>query len=275
MRHGKASKAFRDVPEKANWARKIRQTTLPETRYEVFFTPRSSSSRLADILDRAGGLSSPGECFNPAHLPNLIRAFGAQSLAEYTDLLMRRRGKDNVFGCEVTALQFSWVFESEKRFAELISPTSAIWLIREDIIAQAVSLSRMSQSGQAHKIVGSPAQVVEQTAIFEYRPLEIRKKIAVLIYMEWQTEKIIQNLGMTPLCMSYEMLIAQSPADVVARIAGHIGAKPHNLENLSSDHQKIGDGLNLEFIERYRDEHPRLMRQINKQRKARLAARSW
>ncbi|CAN0588975.1 unnamed protein product, partial [Ectocarpus sp. 12 AP-2014] len=63
----------------------------PMTRYVVFFTPRSGSSRLTDLATRTGALGKPGECFNPAFVPAIAQSYSARNLDEYTDLVMRYR----------------------------------------------------------------------------------------------------------------------------------------------------------------------------------------
>ncbi len=57
--------SLRADPEKL---RKFTSLSQPTTTYAIHFTPRSGSSRLADILKRAGGLSQPGECFEPKNM---------------------------------------------------------------------------------------------------------------------------------------------------------------------------------------------------------------
>lgn len=270
MRYGSVSSVFRKIEEKPDWARKISQTERPPSRYVVFFTPRSGSSRLTDVLSRAGGLGNPGESFNPHHFRKTAGALGAQDLESYVDLLTRRFGAQGVCGCELTAHHLVWAFGTALRFQNIWAPTAVVNLIRKDIVGQAVSASRMAQTGVGHRFEGTsePKAVLD----FNYRPLDIAQRIYVLLNMEHQTEGITATLNLPVLNLCYEDITQEEPAKTVVKIADHVGACAQITEGLISTHQKIGDERNLEFAMRFRAEHPGLMRRVEKERIHRLRA---
>ena len=255
---------FRHIAEKSLWREKLMRQAPPDTRYIIFFTPRSGSSRLTDLVQLAGGLGTPDECFNPQHIRNMAKFLGAQNLDDYLDLLMRRRTTGGTFGCEATPSQIHRIFFSVARFFEMYRPTSCIFLIRENIAEQAVSCSRMSQTGFSHHTSSSDPENTGTS--FEYRPAEIRKYMTRLLIMERQLEQIFLRRSIEPLRLSYEMLVNTDPEIFLASIARHVGATPHRLNDLESEHKKIGDQRNLEFTVQFTKENRRLMAKVARQR---------
>ena len=85
-------------------------------------------------------------------------AFVAESqdvrLNEMVSLRMRHRNTHGTFGCKITTHQLNQIFYSEQRFFRIYEPTATIFLIRENILEQAVSLSRKMQTGVGHSTSG-------------------------------------------------------------------------------------------------------------------------
>lgn len=255
---------FKDLPLKIEWRNKLKSKPLPERRYVIFFTPRSGSSRLTDLLHRAGGLGFPDESFNPRHIREMACFLGAQDLDDYIDLLKRRRTTNGTFGCEIAIDQLNYIFFSDKRFFKLYSPTAIIFLIRENIVEQAVSLSRMAQTGLAHRTTSSDLNSLNVR--FKYRPSQIRRKLLTLLNFEMETERLFYSRNIQPLRLSYEMLTCTEPEKFVPIIAGHIGCAPNHVHGLKSVYEKIGDDRNHEYSLRFKKENSRLLDKIAKQR---------
>lgn len=255
---------FKDIPKKPLWREQLMLRALPKTRYVIFFTPRSGSSRLTDLVENAGGLCSPSEAFNPLLIRKAAIFLGAQNLDDYLGLLMRHRSTNGTFGCEITIPHLYNIFFSDQKFFELYRPTSSIFLFREDIIGQAISLSRLSQTSFTHQTSSSFPQSTSLN--FEYKPAQIRKELYNLLSMERQLERIFRQRSMKPLRLSYEMLINTQPETFLPRIARHVGGSFCRINDIASEHRKIVDQRNVEFAFQFRSENQRLIAKIDKQR---------
>ena len=197
--------------------------TPAETRYVIFFTPRSGSSRLTDLLTSSKRLGRPEELFNPAFIPGIATTYSARNIKELVALLLRGHTSGRVFGSEVTFNHIFFGFLTGGRFLSAVKPTSTIWLIREDIVAQAVSVSRMIQTNVAHSVQGDGADRQVAEDLFHYHPKQIRSAIARIRWMETNTEKVIGRHRLAPLRLSYEQCVGQSEGDLVQQIAQHVG----------------------------------------------------
>lgn len=260
---------FRGIQAKPELREKLNAVPAPTVRYVIFFTPRSGSSRLTDLMESAGGCGIPGEYFNPLLIKRAATFLGAQGLPDYIDLLSRRKNTGAVFGCELTSSHLYTLFYSHKRFFSLYQPTASLFLIREDIVAQAVSLTRMNQTGVAHTLgeTDSPDRPVE----FQYKPGEIRVHLHRLLAMERQLERIFRLQGIEPLRLSYETLTTLTPEKFVPRIAACINATCDNIHDLESEHRKTGGERSREYIERFSNDNRALLEKVTAARRYTLA----
>jgi LPS sulfotransferase NodH len=267
---GAFNSPFRNIPPKPMWRKTLSALPLPAVRYVVYFTPRSGSSRLTDLIDRAGGCGIPGEYFNPNLIKKAATFLGAQGLEDYIDLLMRRRNTNGVFGCEVTSGHLYNTFYSHKKFIELYQPTSSVFLIRENIVEQAVSLSRMAQTGIAHN-TSSPTFTRDSNE-FQYRPFQIRFYLLNLLSMEKLLERTFRVRNIEPLRLSYETLDRVSPDVFIPVIADHVAANCEQTNGLESEHKKLGDEKSLDYAERFRKDSAKVLEMANRRRAHTLSA---
>ncbi|WP_428927176.1 Stf0 family sulfotransferase [Marinibacterium sp. SX1] len=244
------------------------------TRYVVFFTPRSGSSRLTDLAVKTKALGNPGECFNPAFLPAIGQAYSARSLQEYVPLLLRHRQTRGVFGCEVTHMHVLANYRTGQAFLDAVQPTATLWLMREDIVAQAVSVSRMMQTKVSHSVSADESAIAQAESVFRYDPKVIRNVLRRLRWMEDGTETLIREAGLTPMRLSYERTVTMRPRRMMALIGSHVGVKARrmDLDALESDHKKISGEKSNDFAERFRAEHADMIAEMDAERAPMLAA---
>ncbi|MEM1154357.1 MAG: Stf0 family sulfotransferase [Pseudomonadota bacterium] len=260
---------FKDVQDSPHFRAKLEARELPANRYVIFFTPRSGSSRLTDIVAAADGLGKPGECFNLKHIREMIEFFGAQSMQDYVNLLMRYRNDAGTFGSEIAMGQMHTFFASPDAFFDIYQPTACLFLIRENIIQQAVSMSRKKQTGVAHN---TPRSVTDaRSGEFKYDAGEIAKALKRLAKQEVLIEELCSQRGIEPLRLSYESLLDKTATQFLPVIAEFVGADLTNVEGARSDHQKLGDEKNLAFAKRFADERSRLVESIEERRASTLA----
>ncbi len=240
--------------------------------YIIYFTPRSGSSRLTEVLSQAGGMSLPGECFNPALIgAGMARAMEAKGLDDYIAALRRLRGRDGVFGAQVTYMQILQTFGSERRFLARFGQAVPFWLIREDIVAQAVSITRMRQTKVAHTASADAAALDRAETSFRYHPAGIENCVKRMLSFETRTEAMMKRAGMEPLRLSYERLTALGPEGMVALFRDRLGLEGETPTDLGGAHRKLGTQKNDSFATRFRDENPRFMQKVDRARADRLS----
>lgn len=261
---------FKGVQDRPRFRAKLEAKALPVNRYVIFFTPRSGSSRLTDIVAASDGLGKPGECFNLEHIRKMVEFFGAQSMPDYVNLLMRYRNDAGTFGSEIEMGQMRTFFANPNVFFEIYQPTAFLFLIRENIIQQAVSMSRKRQTGVAHNAPGAVAPT--EKAEFKYDADDIAKEMKRLAKQEQLFEEILAQRGIEPLRLSYETLLDNPATQFLPVIAKFVGADLKNVERARSDHQKLGDEKNLAFAQRFSEERPRMIKSIEARRAGTLAA---
>lgn len=241
--------------------------------YIMFFTPRSGSSWLADIAAASGRLGTPSEAFNPNFLPKMVRAFGTRSMDEYCEVLRRRRHAGGIMGFQITWHQLNRVFRDDGEPFRRFPDAALFWLIREDIVAQAVSLYKMVETGVAHAPHSSEAAIREADAALEYDGKRIRKWLDHILQAEERTEAILSERGPTPLRMSYERNLALGAGGVISAMCAHLGIDGNETaEPPASDHRRIATEANRAFAARFREAEAGYLGEVAERRRALLAA---
>ncbi|MGR3709755.1 MAG: Stf0 family sulfotransferase [Alterinioella nitratireducens] len=246
---------FEEITETPERFARIMARRPADIRYVIYFTPRTGSSWLTDVATGTGRLSKPGECFNPNFVPKIAQSFGATSLDDYVAALLRTRNTDGVFGCQLTYYQLRHTFGEVARFMRHFEQSPCFWLIREDIVLQAVSLMKKAQTKIAHKTQADPDKLHRAEDLFQYDDAQIHLWIKHVRQAEIGTEAVFQSHGLTPLRLSYEIITALGAADLIKVIATHIGADGVETGPSESGHAKIGTDKNAAFADRFRSEN--------------------
>ncbi|TDL83517.1 hypothetical protein E2L08_02405 [Palleronia sediminis] len=232
----------------------------------IHFTPRSGSSRLTEILARTGRLGHAHELFNPNFMPAIAATLGAGDLDGYIAAARRGLAVGGTLGFEITAHQMRRVFGGPRGFRRAFPEARSVWLIREDIVAQAVSLARMVGSGVAHSVEPH----ADSAPPFPYDAAGIRRWLDHILRAEDRDAAFFDSFGIAPLRLSYERSIAVPPAALAARIADHAGVALGPASDAPLSHAKIGGAENAAHAARFRADHPRLVARIARRRRARL-----
>lgn len=262
---------FRPEGKNREMFERLMRRDPPARQYAVHFTPRSGSSWLTDLAESSGVLGSPRECFNPNFMPEMVSVLGALSMAEYVAVLGRRFQAAGTWGFEITRGQMEFAFGDDRAFMKHFKEARQIWLIREDIVAQAISLQKMNDTGVTHSVHLSDEARAEAEARFVYDAEAIAKWLLHIRRLETGTEAFFAEFGMSPLRLSYEVLMNHHPAEVVRAVASHVGAEAGPDVVAASTHQKVGTPRNLEFAERFRHENAELLADVDADRATMLA----
>jgi len=239
---------------------------LPELRYAVFFTPRSGSSHLTDLISGTGAMGSPDEVFNHRLAHGIASAMGSGTVEDYVERLVRARNVGGVFGAELTWPDMLNMFRDPERFIRLVRPDRFIWLTREDIIAQAVSIMAMTQTGVSHTKHTSPDHVVRSQTRLQYNGWHLRRIINRVIWAEHQTENFFRKRQIQPLRLSYENFTSAPPEQILKQLAGHLGVELQSPKPAASGHRQLSGEKNRQFAQRFRAENRRFVAKVDHRR---------
>jgi LPS sulfotransferase NodH len=244
-------------PSKQERARLARQPAdWPLTCYLVCGTPRSGTTYLAGLLSSTGLVGHPSEYFAWQNEPPWAeRRFGA-----YVAHVKRLRARNGVFGSKLfwphlerllprlRALAPSGFRHEERKLLEWAFPSlSYVWLRRDDVVAQAVSWWKADQtqlwaSDQLRGAARAPSFDFE--AIDE---LVVRATLRNEAWRGWFAEQ-----GIEPLAIEYEQLAAD-PVAVTGGVLRFLGVVVPDPVTVESDLERQADGVNEEWIARYRE----------------------
>ena len=243
---------------------------LPQREYVMYFTPRSGSSWVADVVGKTRRLSIPGEAFNPNFLPKMTQSYNAANMEEYCAILRRRRNTKGVFGFQITHHQLAAVFRSEDDFLTRFPSPDCFWLIRKDIVLQAVSLYKMQQTQIAHAPHATPEEILRREALFTYDGKAIRQWLQHILVAEIATEKMFARVGLAPMRMSYEQNIKLRSNQVTYVMEQHLKLPSPKIKPAPSGHDKIATAANENFATRFRADNAAFMQEVEAKRAAML-----
>lgn len=235
-------------------------------RYVIHFTPRSGSSWLTDLIAATRRLSTANEAFNPGFVPKIAQSIQATNLDDYIQMLLRVFNTQDVYGVEVTSHQIAAVFGSYEPFHAVFGNAPCFWLIRQDIVAQAVSLAKMVTTQVAHTAQTDEQERAQAEQAFSYDAALIRHWLEHIRAAEIRSEGWFAEYGLSPLRMSYEETTRLSPLQVVNVIARHIGVRDIDRQEFVTRHQKLGTAQNVDFARRFRAENATYLAQIDRLR---------
>lgn len=261
-----------EAQDRAAYRRDLKRLPAAGLHYVIHFTPRSGSSWLADILSATGRLSQPGECFNPSFVPAIAQRMNAANLRQYIAMLERWRNTHGVFGCQLTYYHLRVVFGGAERFMRFFGQAPCLWLLREDIVLQAVSLAKKQQTNIGHTAHAGEMDRAEVDRGFVYDAEQIARFVRHVFEAEQGTEAIFSEYGPAPLRLSYERMTAMGAEAAVNVVAHHIGVPPVRGVEIATGHAKLGTDRNAEYAARFRAEHAEMMAAIDAARAGRLAA---
>ncbi len=235
----------------------------PRVSYAIYFTPRSGSSRVTEILAQTKQLGMASEAFNPNFMPNIAQNVQAQNLDEYLDHGRRWLSRqDRVFSFEITDHQLRAVFPDTQKFFDLFAAQPCFWLIREDIVAQAVSLAKMVATNVAHTSSANSADIAAADQKFTYDRRDIKKWLKHILVAEENSEANFLAQGIQPRRLSYEQLADMTPEEVVTLFAAHLEFDSVAMPTFDLKHQRLGTGRNQEFADRFRHDEAAFLENV-------------
>ncbi len=267
-----ASGYFENVTHNQTRADQIAMRPMPDHTYVIYFTPRSGSSRLTEILSQTKNLGEATEAFNPNFLPEIAQAVQAKDMQSYIENLSRWLNRNGVFGFEITGHQLNKVFSQPTDFFDVFASAKSFWLIREDIVAQAVSLAKMVSLNIGHTAQSNPDQRAEAEKLFTYEPQKIKRWLNHILAAERLSEAWFARFGILPKRMSYEKMIQMSAGEIADDFAGHLGLPDLPETKFTLQHQKLGTSRNQEFAEQFYADQSEFLKKVAEERQPMLNA---
>lgn len=243
----------------------------PEYLFVMYFTPRSGSSWVADIASRSKRFGQVTETFNPRHMGRMTKACQAPDLDTYCEIFPRRLQRNGVLGFQVTHHQIARVFGSDQAFLDRYGAVPAFWLIRQDIILQAISLHKMVVTGFAHTPHTNPLERAAAEDAYRYDSEGIRRWLLHILAAEENTDSMFERAGIDPMRMSYEQNVQLSARQLLSIMSRHIGM-PHAKvkRSFQTKHEMIRTDRNHAFAAQFREENTAFVEEIEDRRKPRL-----
>jgi LPS sulfotransferase NodH len=223
--------------------------------YVVFFTARSGSSYLADLLTNTKLAGRPGEFFNPDQIPLTLQHIerrGGHPSGGVVDyllwLLLNRSSPNRAFGLKTSYLQYKPLIVTG--LDRLLFPRyAAFYLYRNNILSQAISLYIMTETTLAHANIKITPEVRAKAESLQYSAAKIRRWILHL----WDQEKALAGyfgrLGTEVRTIEYQQLSAE-PTSVVNCILNAIGAGSI-AEAGNSAYAKVRSGRNEALAQQF------------------------
>lgn len=247
------------------FASSMEKKEAPHT-FGIFFTPRSGSSWLTDVLSQTRLLGKPQEWFNPNFIPNITRAVNARDLDSYLKMLRRKHKAGGFFSFEITVYQMQRVFGSGSSFiTHFPESTPLFYLTREDIVLQAISLSKAVRTSVFHSANASDDELDKADSEFTYDAAEIKRWLDHVFDQEKKCEAFFADMDLRPHRLSYEQITVDGAEATVRKFLTILHpkkAKELKIPHLQPQHRKIASSRNSEFAMRFREEHPEKIAEI-------------
>lgn len=227
----------------------------PRSRYMIAMTPRSGSSYLCDVMTKTRRFGSPGEVLNPNFLPNILNAIPADNGDDYLRRVMiKRKTPNGLSGLKVSWFQFQ-KFLPELRDLGYIKGCRFIYLRRRDVVMQAISLFKATETDVFHTNVDHDEGKIDALQTLEYSFSGIEKWRQHILRQEKGWENFFYENRIFPLHVFYED-IEEDILQLMKRIATFVAVDPNNVHmpEQASVFRKVRDRRNIEWAQRFSQE---------------------
>ncbi len=238
-----------------------------EISYAVCALPRSGSSVLCDALSATELAGDPREYFHPEGMLNCRKSLGLPDGIAMRDYLLELRQRtstaNGVFGFKIMHSHFAgWLEQLEPGdapapdfLAGLLPNLRWVWIRRQDLVRQAISLVRATQTGIWH--TRRPGQQPRSAPRFEFAEVDSRVMMLQRHDLEWAA--FFERFGLSPIRVSYEAFSLDQPGSVRAILESLGIDVPANralfLRSLALSRQS--DAINEEWFTRYQEQKAR------------------
>lgn len=189
----------------------------PSTYYVIASTPRCGSHLLGHTLSQTGVLGFPLEYFNPVNFPVWAKRFGTEGFqATYDAIRAHRTSPNGCFGVKLHYSHFA-ALRAEHRVEDLFPRVKFVYLEREDLLGQAISLAKARQTRSW--ISAQPAQA---EPVYDADAIDRALRDLVRDNAAWRL--VLARQGWPVLRITYESFV-QDPESVIDRVAEFVGVE--------------------------------------------------
>ena len=171
---------------------------------------------LGQLLYATGTMGCPLEYFNPG---NLVRWQERAQAAGDGDLIRFLQGiRTSPNGCFGVKAHFTHLSALAEYIplGEFVTRFAHVHIVRRDLLAQAISFARATQTGQWISLTSAS----DRTATYDGRL--IRRCLAELARQHASWEHLFHGLGLRPLVVDYKSLTADPPR-VIRNVVSFVG----------------------------------------------------
>lgn len=191
-------------------------------------------------------------------------------MERYFEVTLRRRSNGDVFGVEAT-IDHIQTTVGESVFFELFQPeTKAFYLLREDIVTQAISLMKPADSGVYHTVNSSKEAILAANQNFIFDVSKIEDRVRRLLNQELAFEEMFRRRNIEPARISYERIIAAGPSHMAAFFEQELQLPAAQPSTITATHEKVGTSKGATFATRFRAERPKFVARLETQRAKQL-----
>jgi trehalose 2-sulfotransferase len=237
--------------------------------YLMCTTPRTGSTLLCGLLDSTGVAGHPESYFRRQGLQEYAAQWGIARSADgnfiYSDYikaaLAAGRTDNGVF-----AVRIMWeTLEEITGELELMNPglagdgasllerafgrTRFVYLRRNDVVAQAVSLVRAEQTNVWHDPIQATRQPPDGDARLDFNQIHHQVQLINQHNAAWR--EWFSAAGIEPFPVRYEEL-AVDPVGVAHSVLGFLGLELPPGREITVRHRRLSDELNAAWIAQYR-----------------------
>jgi trehalose 2-sulfotransferase len=188
---------------------------LADCGYMICATPRSGSNYLCQLLASTGQLGNPLEYFNTSGRRKHTHPKYPKDPRAQVEIIRSMGATPNgIYAVKVLPLQYRRARNRLDLFHALPN-LKFVRLRRRDLLGQAISLSRVQQTGQVmsfHRARRQPTYDVQ----------DIRTCIGAVQAMESSWDQVMRDLGLQPLIFDYEDVM-RDPQTAIDRVAALMG----------------------------------------------------
>ena len=244
--------------------------------YVVFIIARSGSTWLTEQARLSGVLGTPQEHLNESFVHGEKAALGCEppgvlgmrDVNTYLEYVAETHcSRDGLVGLELSRWQTSWLGEMLESPGLIWKHMVPFYLRRENIVAQAVSLSRSIQSGIFH---ASQIRTADNDNTYEstrYDEAALRELCSYLLENEQWFEAFFTKQAIIPRRFTYEDMLEDMDS-ILQWMRGEIAGSGEysDIKTLPGEIRLMGNHRNSEWEQRFRTENRDFLRNLEQER---------
>lgn len=244
--------------------------------YVIFIIARSGSTWLTEQAKLSGVLGTPQEHLNESFVHGEEAALGCEppGVLGIRNINMYLKhvadthcSRDGLAGLQLSRWQASWLSEMLESPGLIWKHVVPFYLRRENIVAQAISLSRSVQSGVFHAYQTRTMDNKRKYENTGYDEVVLREWCSYLFENEQWFEEFFLKQGITPHRFTYEDMLEDMGSVLQwmrAEIAGIY--EPRFIETLPGEIRLMRSDKNSKWEQRFRTENPEFLRSLELER---------